>query len=257
MKRPESKFCLQRYPSLILTRQTDRYITYCEGPWTDFDAKCKNDGRQFHLSALRLTDPPKDDPQGKGKSGRIGAKYDTTYHNAYRLYDEKEDLNQYHIHLELTGKDTDEDYEVAAKVFRFKATKGEIGQGKLEQVGQTKNAGVVKDGETFTVDGVLPRPLKIEKSGSGCGTYTFTYGGKDDGNRAFRFKSDDKSVLKDGKFVFTEAEPSPRQGQYCVPRPMEEIVQTVSSTGKGKGKGKVKETRVRIGTRLECSFPGW
>jgi len=83
----------------------DRYITYCEGPWTDFEAKCKNDGRQFHLSALRLTDAKGDDPLGKGKSGRMGAKYDANYHNAYRLYDEDEDIQQYHVHLELTGED--------------------------------------------------------------------------------------------------------------------------------------------------------
>lgn len=205
---------------------------------------------------LKLTDPPKNG-LGQGKSGRIGAKYDPTYHNAYRLYDEDADINQYHIHLELTGEETDEDFEVSAKVLQFKAVKGVRGKGKLEQIGTTKDAGVMTDGDEFTIDGVLPRPLKVEKSGSGCGTYTFTYGDKNDGNRAFRFRSDDKSVLKDGKFVLTQDEPGVRKGQYCVPEPMEEVVQTSAGNGKGKAKGKAKETKVLIGTRLKCSFPGW
>lgn len=153
----------------------------------------------------------------------------------------------------MTGKDTDENFNVAAKLFRFKAVKGKSGKGGLEQVGSTKDAGVMEDGDDFTIDGVLPRPLKIEKSGSGCGTYTFTYGDKADGNRAFRFRSDDKSVLKDGKNMVTEDAPSALRGQYCVPKPMEEIVQTLA----GSGKGKAKKNKVRIGTRLECSFPGW
>ena len=118
----------------------------------------------------------------------------------------------------------------------------------LEQVGQTKDAGVTEDGDDFIIDSIVPRPLKVEKSGSGCGTYTFTYGDKDDGNRAFRFRSDDKSVLKDGSDMVTEDAPSALRGKYCVPKPMEETVQTVT----GNGKGKAKDVKVRIGTRLGC-----
>lgn len=201
-----------------------------------------------------MTDPAKSDPDGIGKSGRIGANYDPRYHNAYRLYDEDKDINQFRIHLELTGEETDDDFQVSAKVFQWKARKR---GGELEQLGATRDIGVMKDGDDFTIDDILPKPLKVEKSGTGCGTYTFTYGSKDDGNSAFRFRSDDKSVLTDGKFVVTQNEPSPRTGQYCVPRRMEDVVQPGTIMGKGKGKGKGKDKTVLVGTRLECSFPGW
>lgn len=197
-----------------------------------------------------MTDPPKDAPQGTGKSERISEKYDPRYHNAYRLYDEKEDINQYHIHLELTGRETDDNSNVAAKLFQFKAMKR---KSFLEQARQTKDA---KSWKTETISpstACFQGRLKIEKSGSGCGTYTFTYGDKYDGDRAFRFRSDDKSVLKDGRNMVTEDAPSALRGQYCVPKPMEETVQTVA----GDGKGKAKDVKVRSGTRLECSFPGW
>jgi hypothetical protein len=65
-------------------------------------------------------------------------------------------------------------------VFQFKAAKRALGKGKLEQVGQTTDAGVRKHGDDFTVDGVVQGPLMFEKSGIGCGTYPFTYGDKDD-----------------------------------------------------------------------------
>ena len=54
------------------------------------------------------------------------------------------------------------------------------------------------------MDGILPRPLKVEKSGSECGTYMFTYSDRKDGDRAFRFKSDDKSVLEDTRNLVTQ-----------------------------------------------------
>jgi hypothetical protein len=65
-------------------------------------------------------------------------------------------------------------------VFQFEAAKRALGKGKLEQVGQTIDAGVRKHGDDFAVDGVFQVPLMFEKSGSGCGTYAFTYGDKDD-----------------------------------------------------------------------------
>jgi hypothetical protein len=84
-------------------------------------------------------------------------------------------------------------------------------------------------------------------------THSLTATRMTDSIRAFKFKSDDKSLLSKGKFLVTETKPSPRQGQYCVPRPIKEIVQTVA----GKGEGKAKEMKVWTGTRLECSFPRW
>lgn len=217
----------------------NRSITYCEGPWDDMATKCMNDGRQFHLTQLRLTDP-KNGKQSES-SGRFAPIYDSTYHNAYRLYNETEDIRQFHVYLKLTGDEKADNYDVAAEVLEYKARKG---SGEYQSLA-TKDHGEMKDGEEFTITG-LPRPLKVEKSGSGCGTYTFTYGDKTDGNRVFRFRSDDKGADAISQFSVTANEKG-LEGHYCVPEIMTDTIK------KGKDKGKV----VTIGTKLKCSFPGW
>lgn len=129
----------------------DRSITYCEGPWDDMTTKCKNDGRQFHLTQLRLTDPQKG--KQSGSSGRMAANYDSTYHNAYRLYNETEDIRQFHVHLELTGDEKDDDYSVAAEVLEYKARKGD---GALQSLAKKKDYGKMQDGSEFTIKDGLP-----------------------------------------------------------------------------------------------------
>ena len=61
----------------------------------------------------------------------------------------------------------------------------------------------MKDGQYFFVKD-LPKTLRVDKSGDGCGRYTFTYADpKTDGHRVYRFSSDDKTRM-DGKRAFAK-----------------------------------------------------
>lgn len=189
--------------------------------------KCKSDGRQFYLTELRLTDGTNGNT---GQQGRIAAKYDSSYHNAYRLYNETKDIRQFHVHLGLAGDEKDDDYSVAAEVLEYKVNKGV--KKELSSLAKKQNYGTMQDGSEFTIKDDIPRPLKVGKSGSGCGTYTFTYGDKTDGNRAFRFRSDDKGAEALLKVSIT-GEETGVEGHFCVPELMKDTIKK----GKDKGKG--------------------
>ena len=103
----------------------------------------------------------------------------------------------------------------------------------------TRDATTMGDGDSFSIKGDLPKALKVEKSGIGCGTFTFTYGDpKTDGLRTFRFESDDRGY---GKWSHTPS--GGNSGRYCLSEAM------LGQDANGAD--------VAIGTRLKCSFPGW
>jgi hypothetical protein len=132
-------------------------LKYAE--WTK-DADCKNDGLQFHMSALRPSD-------GGGWSGKLGSPYDSKVHNAYRLSNEQKDIEQYRVTLFITGGKQDQvDVDVSYQ---------NDGQWK-NLVKQTQQ---VQPGKSFTVKGGLPKQLKITRMTSGC-DYEFVYGADPD-----------------------------------------------------------------------------
>lgn len=79
--------------------------------------------------------------------------------------------------------------------------------------------------------------LKVGKSRSGCGTFTFTYGdAQTDGLRVSRFEGNDN-----GKWSHTKS--GGKSGRYCLSERME-----------GQDTNGLD---VILGTRLKYSFPGW
>lgn len=170
-----------------------------------------------------------------GTSGQLGWPYDSRTQNAYRLDMEDAGIQQYHITLAITGDDED---EVSAQV--------SVWEDGNEKVLATRDAASInagdslamEDGDSFQMQGDLPRALRVEKSGIGCGTFTFTYGEATDGLRVFRFESDNK-----GYGAWSHTPKGVSSGRYCVPEGIE-----------GKDS---KGATIVIGTRLRCSFPGW
>lgn len=156
---------------------------------------------------------------------------------------EDNDIHQYHVVLEITGSNAD---QVAAKVFEYQKVAGK--ERSEENVLATRSSPAMNDGDSFQIKGQLPRTLSVEKSGSGCGTFTFTYADpKKDGHRVFRFSSDDKGFPDHSRRQKGE----PLAGHYCLP----EILPVVDAKGRPRT-GKDKKV-VRAGTKLHCSFPGW
>lgn len=208
-----------------------RTLGWCKAPF----AGCKNDGRQFHLTHLRHDEIT--------SSGRMNAEYDNTKHNTYLVDGEDNDIHQYHVVLEITGTDAD---QVAAKVFEYQSAHA---KGKSEEkVLDTRASATMRNGQSFEMKGKLPRTLKVEKSGSGCGTFTFTYADpKKDGYRVFRFSSNDKGLSEHARSSPGE----PLAGHYCLP----EMLPVLDAKGRPKT-GKDKKV-MRAGTKLHCSFPGW
>jgi hypothetical protein len=152
--------------------------------------------------------------QGGASSGRLGWPYDAGYHNAYKLDGEDADVHQYHIDLVNIGDD-----QVSVQV----SVRQDIRWNLLASMDPTS----MQTGSTISIQGSLPRALRIDKTG--CEAFTFTYGDPHaDGLRWFRFVSSqvgyaNHSHTKEGLLA----------GSYCVP------------------------TLVDFGTRLQCSFPGW
>lgn len=94
-------------------------------------------------------------------------------------------------------------------------------------------------GDFFSIQGDLPRPLKVER-GVGCGDFTFTYGDPHtDGSRWFQFNSHVKGF---GRWSHTVNEKDPNSGLYCL---------------SGAIDGQDASGAVILGTWLNCSFPGW
>ena len=209
-----------------------RTLYYCKAPY----AECKNDGRQFHLTQLRH--------KGLGSDGRLDAEYDITRHNTYRIDKEDDDIHQYHIVLDITGVDAN---TVGARVFEWQTIQGTR---RSEKRLASRASGTMNDGDEFILKEDLPRSLKVEKSGTGCGTFTFTYADpKTDGHRVFRFRSDDKGYAK---WARAEAKAGQsREGHYCLPEDLWEL------DSKGNKKQDKNGKDIRAGTSLHCSFPGW
>ncbi|KAK4507119.1 hypothetical protein PRZ48_000853 [Zasmidium cellare] len=196
-------------------------ITYCDAPYT-----CANDGRQFHMSKLVTN--------GKTQ-GQLAWPYDATSQNAYQLDKEGTDIKQYHVTLAITGDDQD---EVSAQVSVYE--NGSQDPTILATRDSTTDADItMQDGDSFSIKGDLPKTLKVEKSGIGCGTFKFTYGdAATDGLAVFGFDSEDQGY---GRWSHTEK--GKLSGRYCVP----EDIEGQDANG----------ADVVIGTRLKCSFPGW
>lgn len=168
-----------------------------------------------------------------GTSGQLAWPYDSTTQNAYELDNEGADIQQYHVVLALTGDDRD---EVSAQVSLYEdGDEKTLATRDATTVGQGGSL-TMEDGDSFSIKGDLPKALKVEKSGIGCGTFTFTYGDpQTDGLRVFRFESDDRGYAK---WSATSS-----GGRYC----LSEGIKGQDASG----------ADVVIGTRLKCSFPGW
>lgn len=203
-----------------MTNIHSRTLTFCETPY----ANCKNDGRQFHMSKLVTN----------GKStGQLAWPYDALKQNAYQLDYEGTDIKQYHVTLAITGDDQD---EVAAQVSVYENGDETI---LATRDTTTDHSLTMDDGDSFSIKGNLPKTLKVEKSGIGCGTFKFTYGdAQADGLAVFGFDSEDIGY---GKWSHTEK--GRNSGRYCVP----EDIEGQDANG----------AAIVIGTRLKCSFPGW
>jgi hypothetical protein len=200
------------------------------------ETKCRNDGRQFAMTKLQRS---QNVPLAHG---RLSPRYDREVQNRYALFsddgagsDTLPDIRQYHVTLTITGsRKQGEDYQVGAEVAEYQNSKRPTSLG-------TRAPRSMKDGQYFFVKG-LPKTLRVDKSGDGCGTYTFTYADpKTDGHRVHRFRSDDKTLM-DGKTTFTKDKGN-MMGHYCYPEAIE-------------GEDENGDPEVQ-GTKLHCSFPGW
>lgn len=168
-----------------------------------------------------------------GTSGILAWPYDATQQNAYEVDKEGTDIKQYHVILAITGDDED---EVSAQVSVYK--NGDQTILATRDSSNTQSL-TMNDGDSFSIQGNLPKALKVEKSGIGCGTFAFTYGDpQTDGLAVFSFHSDDRGY---GRWSHTEK--GGMSGRYCVP----EAIRGQDANGND----------VAIGTRLKCSFPGW
>ena len=122
--------------------------------WTK-DADCKNDGLQFHMSALRPSELG-------GPSGRMGSTYDSKLHNAYRLSNEQEDIRQFHVNLTITGTAKD---QVVAEVSH---------QRNGDMLRLAKQTQQMDPGDSLILKGGLPKQLNITRMSNGC-EYEFTF----------------------------------------------------------------------------------
>jgi len=200
------------------------------------ETKCRNDGRQFAMTKLQRS---QNVPLAHGK---LNPRYDREVQNRYALFsddgaggDTLPDIRQYHVTLTITGsKKKGEDYRVGAEVAEYQNSKKPTSLG-------TRAPNSMKDGQYFFVKG-LPKTLRVDKTGDGCGTYTFTYADpRTDGHRAYRFRSDDRTLM-DGKTTFTK-DKGALMGHYCYP----EVIEGEDENGDPEVQG----------TKLHCSFPGW
>lgn len=212
-------------------------MRWCDPPNHQAKIDCTNDGRFFHME--KLVKNGRD-----GGSAYVGWPYSSEVCSTWRVDNEEDDIQEYHVRLFITDK------QVEAEVGKFQKKVRKTANGSWMAkwtVLDERNAATLKSGETlelqdfesFTLKGDLPLGLKVRRRpGLSCGTFTFTYGDpKEDGNRAFSFKSNDKGH---GRWSHTENEQDPVSGNYCVKK---EIMDT--------------KTGVHLGTTLKCSFPGW
>lgn len=152
---------MERHSCVSITRDSNEKknltclfsgLHYAE--WTK-DADCKNDGLQFHMSALRPSELG-------GPSGRMGSPYDSKLHNAYRLSNEQEDIRQFHVNLTITGTAKD---QVVAEVSHRR--NGDM----LRLAKQTQQ---MDPGDSLILKGGLPKQLNITRMSNGC-EYEFTF----------------------------------------------------------------------------------
>jgi hypothetical protein len=150
---------------------------------------------------------------GSATSGKLGFPYDSVTHNAYRLDYEDADIQQYHTDLNITGD------AVTAKVF--------VQHDGVIVTLATQAPMTMQDGKTFSMEGDLPRALKVEKESADL--FKFNYGDPhtDGAVRWFSFGSEDLSKQGDSR-------------RYCK-----------------RTSGEVDENGFCPLRRLECSFPGW
>jgi hypothetical protein len=162
----------------------------------------------------------------KEKSGKMNSPYDSKLHNTYRLGFETGDIRQFHVTLTITGRAQD---QFNARVWE---------QSERKEVVLDKKDVKVKPGETFTLQGKLPKPLTIQRQKNGC-DYNFNYAKSTDGARWYAF-----STLDEGfglaKYKVKKGKPSKGAAQKT-----ERICDQSTTAGKNPG------------TVIGCSFPGW
>jgi hypothetical protein len=115
---------------------------------------CVNDGYQFHMTKLELTQ--------SAKTVLVGSPYNTYKHSTYRLGGETEDIQQYNLTLSLSGKSWE---RVHAEVIRRYNSRWEsLATGSSTDLVPTK---------PLTIQGSMNAPLTIARYGD-C-KYQITY----------------------------------------------------------------------------------
>ena len=159
---------------------------------------------QFHLSQLR----------GTAKTGAWGLPYDSGRHITYRLAQQSEDIKQYHLVLEVWGKN---DYENGLVTISD-------GHYQKEQL-VARQAGPLAAGQSILIypsssqNLVLQLPFEVERTS--C-NYQFNYGNSEtDGVRWSAFSDHDagyepwpkrKAVKPQGQYCYTTEFPQDARG---------------------------------------------
>ena len=161
--------------------------------------------------------------------GALQRPYDSMKHNAYRIapHDGNDrNIQQFHIALTIRGKNRDR--LTVAVSHRFGG----------QYVSLVQQSGQLQTGQAISVQGQLPRPLRIERL-AGCDLYKFDYGDpRVDGVRWFGFRSDNK-----GLEFWPDKKSRKKKGDYCYSEP----VPATDESGR----------KLEPGDIMRCSFPSW